>query len=127
MKRDETIPPKNFKQLIAWQKAMKFVAEVYRATKSFPRVELFGLTSQLRRAAVSIPSNIAEGQGRATAADFRRFLSMALGSCAELETQFLIAADLGYLDESTKSHLIAGISEVARLLNGLYKSLADTP
>jgi four helix bundle protein len=127
MNGEVAVPPKNFKQLIAWQKSMRFVVEVYKATKLFPREELFGLTNQLRRAAVSIPSNIAEGQGRATTADFRRFLSIALGSCAEIETQLMLAHDLGYLDESSSGRLIERVSEVARLLNGLYKSLVDQP
>jgi four helix bundle protein len=125
MKTEVPAPPRNFKQLIAWQKAMRFVVGVYQATKAFPREELFGLTSQLRRAATSIPSNIAEGQGRATAADFRRFLSIALGSCAEIETQLILADDLGYLDDASSKPLLQDISEVARLLNGLYKSLVE--
>jgi four helix bundle protein len=124
MKTDAASLPKNFKQLIAWQKSMRFVVELYNATKQFPRDELFGLTSQLRRAAISIPSNIAEGQGRSTTADFRRFLSIALGSCAEIETQLMLAHDLGYLADSSSEHLIERVSEVARLINGLYKSLA---
>ena len=103
---------------------MRFVVELYNATKQFPRDELFGLTSQLRRAAISLPSNIAEGQGRSTTADFRRFLSIALGSCAEIETQLMLAHDLGYLADSSSEHLIDRVSEVARLINGLYKSLA---
>jgi four helix bundle protein len=117
---------KNYKQLVAWQKAMMFVSSVYRETKSFPREELFGLTSQLRRAAVSIPSNIAEGQGRATQADFRRFLSMALGSCDEIETQLLIARQLKYFEQQTEEQLSESIAEVGRLLNGLYKSFEET-
>ena len=88
---------KNYKELIVWQKAMDLVEEVYTASRSFPREEIYGLTSQLRRAAVSIPSNIAAGQGRRTTADFLRHLSIAYGSLREVETQILIATRLHYL------------------------------
>ena len=87
---------RHYRELIVWQKAMDLVMRVYEATECFPQRELFGLTNQLRRAAVSIPSNIAEGQGRNTTADFLRFLSIARGSLQELETQILIASRLRY-------------------------------
>ena len=91
----------NYRNLIAWQKAMELVLEVYKATKTMPKEEIYGLTSQMRRAAVSIPSNIAEGQGRKTPRDFKNFLSIALGSLKELETQILIAQGLNYFNDQT--------------------------
>jgi four helix bundle protein len=111
----------DFRNLMAWQKAIAFVTEVYRATQTFPSEERFGLTSQLRRAAVSIPSNIAEGQGRSTRGEFRQFLSHAKGSICEVETQLIIAQNLGYLTEPES--LLEELHEVARLLNGLLNSL----
>src|SRR6266850_1089288 len=88
---------RNYQELIVWQKAMDLVVEVYTISKTFPREEIYGLTSQLRRAAVSVPSNIAEGQGRRTTADFLRHLSISYGSLREVETQILIAQRLKYL------------------------------
>lgn len=82
---------KSFKDLIVWQKAYRLVKEIYRITKYFPRTETYGLTQQMRKAAVSLPSNIAEGYGRRYKAEYRQFLSMAYGSLSELETQYLIA------------------------------------
>ena len=112
----------NYKDLIAWQKSMRFVSRVYRVTQGFPREERYGLTSQIRRAAVSIPSNIAEGQGRRTIGEFRQFLGNAKGSYAELETQLLIAQDLGYLKNDCD--LFDQLGEIGRLLNGLLRSLS---
>jgi four helix bundle protein len=114
MKRD-------YKDLTVWQKAIDLVTEVYKATRGFPKEELYGLTSQLRRCAVSVPSNIAEGQGRLTRGEFRQFLGHAKGSLAELETQLIIAEKLGYLKEP--GALVNQLAEVARLLNGLLNSL----
>jgi len=114
---------RHYKDLVVWQKAMKLVSEVYRATAAFPREELYGLTSQIRRAAVSVPSNIAEGQGRLTRGEFRQFLGQAKGSLLELETQLVIAVDLGYL--KAPEPLLKRLAEVARLLNGLLASLKD--
>jgi len=108
-----------YKDLVAWQKAVLLVTEIYRVTKKFPKDELFGLTSQVRRAAVSIPSNIAEGQGQLSKGDFRRFLGHARGSLLELETQILIAQNLDYLTKDEVSQLSYLISEVGRILNGL--------
>ena len=112
---------KDFRDLIVWQKAMEMVTDIYRATQSFPSEERFGLTSQLRRAAVSVPSNIAEGQGRLTKGEFRQFLGNAKGSLAEVETQLMIARNLGYL--AAPEPILDQASEVARLLNGLLRSL----
>src|SRR3954469_10975594 len=89
----------HYRELIAWQKAVEMVCTIYRVTSSFPSEERFGLTNQLRRAAVSIPSNIAEGQGRGVSRDFARYLRMANGSRQEVETQIAIAHRLGYLDQ----------------------------
>ena len=108
-------------RLEAWKRALELVKTVYTTTSSFPKTELYGLTSQMRRAAVSIPSNIAEGAARETTPEFLRFLYIARGSLAELETQILIAHDLGYIDnvESLK----AEIYQVSALLDGLIRSL----
>ena len=103
---------------------MDLVAEVYKISRTFPREEIYGLTSQLRRAAVSIPSNIAEGQGRRTTPDFLRHLSIAYGSLLELETQILIAIRLGYLLQGRCRDVMNMAAEVGRLLNGLMTSLA---
>src|SRR5712691_5534753 len=90
-KRRHSMKVKNYQELIVWQKAMDLVEDVYKASRDFPREEVYALTSQIRRAAVSIPSNIAEGQGRRTTLDFLRHLSIAYGSLREVETQILIA------------------------------------
>ena len=116
----------NYADLIVWQKAMDFVEAVYRATRAFPKEEVYGLTSQMRRAAVSMHSNIAEGQGRQSPREFRRFLSVAHGSVREIETQILIAERLKYLDSQAKSELMDAAAEIGRLLNGLMNSLTRT-
>ena len=114
---------KSYRDLIAWQKAMDFVTAVYRATASVPRDEIYGLTSRLRRAAVSIPSNIAESQGRQSTREIINFLSIAYGSVNEAQTQLLIAQRLGYLDDSDCQSLIEQSYELARIINGLSRSL----
>ena len=102
------------------------VAEgVYKITLVFPKEELFGLTSQMRRAAISIPSNIAEGASREGAKEFLRFLHIARGSASELETQLLLAEKLGYLSDAVD--LMASLTSVKRLINGLIRSLKETP
>lgn len=111
----------SYRDLIAWQKAMAMVTHVYEITKVFPDDEKFGLTSQMRRCAVSVPSNIAEGHARNSQAEFRRFLSIARGSNAELTTQLMIANNLGYLPDSTTS--LKMVDEVGRIISGLIKSL----
>ena len=115
----------SYRDLIAWQKAMELVTEIYRATHRFPKEELFGLMSQLRRAAVSIPSNIAEGKGRLSKGEFRQFLGNARGSLAELETQILIARNLDYLDEAETNRLLAMVEEVGKILNGLISAVKN--
>jgi four helix bundle protein len=117
------MPVQSYRQLIAWQKAMDFVAAVYKTTRMFPKEEMYGLTSQLRRAAVSIPSNIAEGQGRQTTGEFRQFLGHARGSLLETETQILLCERLDYLDSKTAEMLIGHAAELGRILNGLMNSL----
>jgi four helix bundle protein len=114
---------RDYRDLFVWQKAMDLVELVYRVTQSFPKEEIYGLTSQVRRAAVSVPSNIAEGQGRFSDQEFRRFLSISHGSLRELETQILIAARLSYMNESSKCEVLALASEVGRLTNGLLNTL----
>lgn len=118
------MPAKSYRELIVWQKAMDLVEAVYRISQQFPSDERFGLTSQIRRAAISIPSNIAEGQSRGTPKDFSRFLDIAHGSLAEIETQFLIAGRLRYLNNQELNQLEAVAAEVGKLLNGLQRSVA---
>ena len=117
------MPVKDYRELIVWQKAMNFVEFVYRATANFPKEELYGLISQMRRAAVSIPSNIAEGQARNTTRDFLHFLAIAYGSRKEVETQVLIAERLGYINNQQSNNLVQFTTEIARLISGLTNSL----
>jgi four helix bundle protein len=114
---------RNYTDLLAWQKAMDLVESVYQLVKQFPKEEIFGLTSQLRRGAISIPSNIAEGQGRNNRGDFRRSLAIAHGSLREVETQTHIAARLGYIRENQRQEALSQCAEVGRLITGLAKSL----
>ena len=113
-----------YQELFVLQRAMDLVVRVYEVTVSFPHKEQFGLTNQLRRAAVSIPSNIAEGQGRQTTRDFLRYLSIARGSLQEVETQILIATRLDYIAESEKVEMLERTTETSRLLTGLSRSLS---
>ena len=113
----------SYRELLVWQKAKALAVDVYGETKSFPRSEAYGLTSQLRRAAVSVVSNIAEGQGRLTTGEFRQFLGHARGSLLELETQIAIASDLGYLSKAQCTPLNTRSREVLYLLNRLIASL----
>jgi four helix bundle protein len=114
---------KKYQQLIAWQKAIELVGDIYSLTSAFPRDEIYGLTSQLRRAAVSIPSNIAEGQGRATKGEFIQFLCHSRGSLYEVETQVVISRNLGYIRVEQQESLSDALSELGRILNGLITSL----
>jgi four helix bundle protein len=113
----------SYKELLAWQKAMDLASDIYRATKLLPREELYGLTSQLLQSAVAVPSKIAEGQGRATRGEFVQFLSHAWGSLFELETQLILADELGYAGNDQTAELLQKLTRVARLLNGLISSL----
>jgi four helix bundle protein len=112
-----------YQDLIAWQKAKVLATEIYRATENFPKSEMYGLTSQLRRAAVSVPSNIAEGQGRLTKGEFCHFLGQARGSLLELETQLAISVDLSFLQQTEFKQLQERSAEVCRILNGLIDSV----
>ena len=114
---------RDYRDLVLWQKAMDLAAEVHQATVKLPKHELFGLTSQMRRAAVSIPPNIAEGAGRRTTRDFLSFLHVARGSLSELETQLLLAEPIGYFAESEIAGVRQGAVEVGRLLNAVINGL----
>lgn len=116
----------SYQELIGWQKSMALVTEIYRYTQNFPKDENYGLTSQIRRAAVSIPSNIAEGQGRLSRGEFKQFLGHAKGSVFEVESQLLIARDLGYLSDQTTQDLLDHVQEVGRILSGLLRSLGHS-
>ncbi len=112
-----------FRGLVAWQKAVELAVEIYRATDSFPRTEQFSLTQQMRRAAVSVPCNIAEGRGRSSPRDYRVFVLNARGSVYELETQIEVCKRLTYLSDELAIRLTEGANEVARLVNGIVRSL----
>ncbi|MBT3382403.1 MAG: four helix bundle protein [Prolixibacteraceae bacterium] len=114
---------KKFKNLKVWQKGMDLVKNVYKSSKNFPKEELFGLTSQIRRSAISIPSNVAEGSGRGTDKDFKRFLDIAVGSSYELETQIIIANELKFLSENDFNDLSLKVNEIQKMIAGLHKSL----
>jgi len=110
---------KTHKDLEVWQKSVRLVTEVYALTQDFPKSELYGLTNQIRRAAVSVPSNIAEGAARQTNKEFIQFLYIALGSVMELDTQFVIARNLHFTDDESFSEIQLKNEEIGRMLNGL--------
>ena len=114
---------KDFKDLIVWQKAMDLVVEVYNLVKKLPKEEQFALSDQMRRAVISIPSNIAEGRGRYSIKEYTHFLSVAKGSNAELETQLLLCVKINYLNNSDIERAFGLIKEVGKMLNSLQKSL----
>lgn len=113
----------DYHRLDVWILSRRLVRDIYLATRSFPSQEQFGLTQQMRRAAVSIPSNIAEGSGRGGDKDFARFVRIALGSACELDTQLLIGFDLLYLEHEPYEHLRAALEAIKAKLNGLERSL----
>jgi len=113
----------SYRDLIVWQRAKALAVNVYRATEPFPKAELFGLTSQMRRAGISAVSNIAEGQGRATSGEFIQFLGNARGSVLELNTQAEVAMELGFLTSNVAENLMRDCGEVLLLLNRLMTSL----
>jgi len=117
------MPVRSCRDLIAWQKAIDLVTEIYHCTQTFPRNETNGLISQLRRAAVSIPSNIAEGHARLTTGEFRQFLGHSLGSLMEIETQIEISRRLEYLAPAESERLLRQTTEVGKVIRGLLKSL----
>ena len=109
----------NYTELRAWKQAVDLVLDVYRTTQDFPKTELYGLTNQIRRSAVSVPSNIAEGKGRSSDREFALFLSHARGSLLELETQLLIAARLGYIKQEHSEFLAGRTEQLSKTLNAL--------
>jgi four helix bundle protein len=115
----------NYRNLIVWEKARQLAKRIYCETQHFPRVEMFGLVQQMRRASISILSNIAEGQGRYSRRDCRRFLIIARGSATELEAQIVVSADLDFLTKTSATELETRVTEVCRMLNGLLKRFPD--
>jgi len=114
---------KNYKDLDIWKRSIELVEEIYRLTKTFPKEELYGLTSQMRRAAISIPSNIAEGFTRLHNKEYRQFLYISLGSCAELNTQIIISSRLSYLSNEKANRTINEIEEISKMIMGLIKKI----
>jgi four helix bundle protein len=112
-----------YKDLIVWQKSVLLVEQVYKLTKTFPHEELYGIVSQMRRAAVSIPANIAEGQGRNSRKEFAYFLSISRGSLAELETLIVLSNRMKYISEAALKDIVQQCDETGRLLTGLHRSL----
>ncbi len=113
----------SYRDLQVWQKSMDLVVECYRAAERFPKSQAYGLVTQLQRAAVSVPANIAEGQGRNHTREFINHLSIAYGSLMEVETHLQIAASLSYINEALLGHLLTRTNEIGRMLNGLMQSL----
>ncbi|MCX6985373.1 MAG: four helix bundle protein [Lentisphaerae bacterium] len=116
---------KDFRDLNVWNIGMDITVEIYQFTKDFPEYELYGITSQMRKAAVSIPSNIAEGFARSHNKEYRQFLYISLGSCAELETQVEIAGRLKYLSDNSRKHLIEILQQLGRMLTSLIKCITE--
>jgi len=116
---------KTYTELFVWQKSMELVTVVYRETRNFPKEEIYGLTSQIRRCAVSIPSNIAEGFGRQSQQDFIRFLKISMGSLFELQTQLRIAKNLEYFEEGKFNTVFEETREIERMLSAFIQSITD--
>lgn len=114
---------RDFRQLKVWEKSHRLTLGVYKATATFPRPELYGLTSQIRRACVSVPANIAEGCGRSGEAELARFLDIAMGSASELEYHLILAHDLGLLDTSERNRLVGEVIEVKRMPTSFIRRL----
>ena len=114
---------RSFRDLDVWKLSIELVKEVYQITHKFPPSEIYGLTNQIRRAAISIPSNIAEGQGRNSPKEFRQFLAVSLGSLAELETQLIIAGEIGYVISNELDHLLFRIDTIRKMNKSLAKNL----
>ncbi len=115
----------SYKDLKVWQKSREIVKNIYDISGTFPKEEMYGLTSQIRRAAISLPSNIAEGNARQSRKEYKNFISIAKGSLAELETQLILSVDLGYVTEEKLSNIFSKINELERMLYSLRKSLED--
>ncbi|WP_319482009.1 four helix bundle protein [uncultured Draconibacterium sp.] len=117
---------KNFKNLKVWQKGIDLVVDIYKSTSTFPKEEIYGLTSQIKRSAISVPSNIAEGSGRGSDKELNRFLDIALGSSFELETQLILANKLNFLSDNDFSEIITSLDEEQRMITGLQKNLKQS-
>jgi len=114
-----------FRDLMIWQKSMNLVTKIYQSTNHFPKEEIFGLTSQIRRSSVSIPSNIAEGFGRESKQDFLRFLNISVGSLFELQTQLEIAKNISYINENEFNNIFENSREIERMLVSFIKKLKE--
>lgn len=114
---------KSYKELIVWQKSIRLVKDIFEITSKFPASEIYGLVSQMRRAVVSIPSNIAEGNARGHRAEYIHFLYMAFGSATELETQLILARDLGFIEKSEFAKINAALEEILKMLNKIISQL----
>jgi four helix bundle protein len=115
----------NFRKLLIWQKSMVLVTKIYTVTNNFPKEEVFGLTSQIKRSAISIPSNIAEGRGRESSKEFLRFLKISIGSLFELQTQLEIAKNIIYLDEENFNNLYEDTRELERMIVSLTNKIKN--
>jgi four helix bundle protein len=118
---------RDFRNLTVWQKSVEFARDIYRITEQFPDKEKYGLCSQLQRAAVSIPSNIAEGSSRRTSIEFARFLDIAIGSAFEVETQLIISNQIGYLENETFEKLLAELTIIQKQINRLRTTVLEPP
>jgi four helix bundle protein len=114
---------RSYQDLEVWKLSINFVKEIFRLTEKFPPREIYGLTNQIRRAAVSIPSNIAEGQGRSSGKEFKQYLGIALGSLAEVETQLIIAREINFLGSQEVEPLLFNIDRIRKMIKGLSKSI----
>jgi len=123
MAKDAAGKIKSFKDLLIWQKGIQLVEEIYNVSKAFPKEEIYGLQSQIRRSAVSVPSNIAEGFARLHNKEYRNFLYIALGSCAELTTQIIIASRLKYIEQTKADAMLSEIDEISKMTMSLIKKL----
>jgi four helix bundle protein len=119
----ESSKVKSYRDLLVWQKSMDFAMQVYDIAKTFPKEELYGMTSQMKRSALSIPSNIAEGSSRRTTGEFLRYINIATGSLAEIETQIIFAARRKFIAQIKEEILLKDADEISRMLQGLYRSL----
>jgi len=114
---------KSYRNLEVWQRSMQLAKRIYQVTEKFPSDERFGLTNQLRRASVSVPSNLAEGHARFGAGEFSRFISISMGSVAEIETQVLLSTDLGYISDDLSRGILSELETIGKMLRGLAKSI----
>jgi len=119
----ETSKIKSYRELLIWQKSIQVVTNIYKLTRDFPKEELFGITSKIRRCAISIPSNIAEGFGRNSQGDFKRFLNISLGSTYELQTQIEISQNLEYLNTENYKYLMESCVELEKMMNSLVSKI----